>query len=141
MPDSPAESACPPGPNDLRGPGVLVVDDEEGVREVLDRGLQRYGFRVWLAASGPEALEVYRRHGAVIGAVLLDVRMPEMDGPQTLAALRRLDPAVPCCFMSGQTGAYTEEDLHAAGAAAFVRKPFQLADVAQVLHQLLGGVQ
>src|SRR5262249_11442499 len=96
---------------------------------------------VWLAANGHEAVEAYRRHGAAIDVVLLDVRMPGMDGPQTLQALRQLNPAVPCCFMSGQTGAYSEEDLPAAGATALVRKPFQLADVAQALHQLLSGVQ
>src|SRR3954470_11871134 len=68
--------------------GVLVVDDEECVRDVLDAMLRQQGFAVWLAADGWEALEVYRLHLAAIDLVLLDVRMPGLDGPATLTALR-----------------------------------------------------
>jgi CheY-like chemotaxis protein len=47
---------------------------------------------VWLAAGGQEALDLYQRHREAIDVVLLDVRMPGLDGPQTLAALRALNP-------------------------------------------------
>jgi len=116
--------------------GVLVVDDEGGLRGVLDVGMRQEGFAVWLAANGREALDLYRRHRETIDVVLLDVLMPGLDGPQTLAALQALNPQIRSCFMSGDLGSYTEERLRGLGAAAILQKPFRLAEVAQVLRQL-----
>jgi CheY-like chemotaxis protein len=118
--------------------GVLVVDDEAAIRAMLRSGLHLFGLPVWSAGSGPEALAVYREHAGAIGAALLDVLLPGQDGPQTLQALRALDPKLPCCFMSGHTGRYTEEDLLALGAARVFRKPFHLDDLAYTLRQLVG---
>ena len=132
---SAAKAASTPGPASA---GILVVDDDATVRAMLDMGLRHSGFRVWQAADGAEALGVYRRHAADIDAVLLDVRMPGLDGPQTLAALRQLNPQVCCCFISGEIGQYTQDQLLAMGAAYFFKKPFSLAEITQTLRQLLG---
>jgi CheY-like chemotaxis protein len=113
--------------------GILAVDDEEGVRGVLGIGLRQLGFAVWLAAGGREALDLYRRHREAIDVVLLDVRMPSPDGPQTLAALQELNPRIRCCFLSGDLGGYTEERLRNLGAATVLDKPFRLAEIAQAL--------
>ena len=118
--------------------GILVVDDDAAVRGLLEFGLRHQGFAVWLAANGPEALEQYRRHGATIDVALLDVLMPGLDGPQTLATLQELNPQVRCCFMSGDLGLYGEWQLQSMGAAAVFHKPFRLAEVAQVLWDLAG---
>lgn len=126
-------SAAPPPPAST---GILVVDDDDPVRTLLHVGLERHGFQVWLAASGPEALDVYRQHAARIAVVLLDVRMPELDGPQTLRALRQLDAEVCCCFISGHTGDYSEASLLELGAAHVFTKPFHLADIVPILRQL-----
>jgi CheY-like chemotaxis protein len=64
-------------------PGILVVDDESAIRKVLGIVLSRHGFSVWTAAGGGEAVALFRQHQGSIGLVLLDVRMPGMDGPQT----------------------------------------------------------
>src|SRR5262249_45350297 len=74
--------------------------------------------------------EAYRRHGRAVAAVLLDVRMPGLDGPQTLAALRRLDPAVRCCLMSGEPGGYTAEELLRPGADGLPGQPVALGELA-----------
>ena len=116
-----------------RRPGVLVVDDEDCVRGALAAGLRREGYAVWLAADGQDGLAVYWSHHADIDVVLLDVRMPNLDGPQTLAALRELNPRVRCCFMSGNLGDYTESELRELGAAGLLHKPFPLAEVAHIL--------
>lgn len=116
--------------------GVLVVDDEEAVRGVLNVALGQLGFVVWSAGTGQEALDLYCRHGAAIDVVLLDVRMPGMDGPRTLAALQRLNPRVRSCFMTGDPGPYSEEGLCGLGAAAVLPKPFRLATTAAVLWDL-----
>jgi CheY-like chemotaxis protein len=120
-------------------PGVLVVDDEHLVRIMVQMGLERNGFDVWLASDGPEAIELYRKHRESISVVLLDVLMPGLDGPQTLAALRDLNPEVRACFMSGDTGAYEVEWLRQRGAACVVAKPFLLADLADILRQMIEG--
>ena len=123
----------------LRPYGILVVDDEECVRGMLKAGMRQEGFIVWLAADGQEAIEQYRGHDQDIDVVLLDVRMPKLDGPQTLAALHELNPQIPCCFMSGDPGSYDEEKLRELGATALFRKPFRLPEVAPVLRRLAAG--
>lgn len=117
--------------------GILVVDDEAAVRGVLNVGLRQQGFAVWLAANGQEALDLYRHHSHAIDMVLLDVRMPGRDGPQTLAALQELNPDLRCCFMSGDLGSYAEWQLCELGAAVVIRKPFRLAEVAETLRELV----
>jgi DNA-binding response OmpR family regulator len=115
---------------------LLIVDDEEHVRSVLDLAMQQQGFVVWLASSGKEAIGLYRRHGQAIDMVLMDVRMPGLDGPQTLAALRQLNAQVRCCFMSGNLGSYTEWQLCNLGAIRVIRKPFHLAEITALLWGL-----
>jgi CheY-like chemotaxis protein len=117
-------------------PGVLVVDDEPVVRSVLRSALEGHGFRVWLAAGGPEALDLYRQHRDAIAVVLLDIRMPGLDGPQTLDALRHLNPEVLACFMSADMGGYQPEELRERGARFVFAKPFCLDELAQALWRL-----
>jgi CheY-like chemotaxis protein len=121
-------------------PGVLVVDDDPLVRFVVQRGLERDGFDVWLASNGREAIPLYRTHRESIAVVLLDVHMPVLDGPGTLDALRRLNPEVLVCFMSGDTGDYDPQELLQRGAASFIAKPFHLDQLANHLRLLTQGV-
>lgn len=117
--------------------GILIVDDEPGVRGLLELALNGDGFHVHQAGSGQEAVEVYSRHAADIGLVLLDVRMPGLDGPGTLSALRAINPQLTCCFMSGHTGDYTAQQLLDLGAAQVFQKPLGLADLVAALRKLL----
>jgi len=127
----PAEPGC------RLAPGVLVVDDTAALRSVLETGLRRAGFSVWSAAHGLLAVELYRRHQDTIAVVLLDVAMPGLDGPQTLAALQQLCPAVRCCFMTADPEPYTEEDLRRLGAVRVFRKPFAFPEMIDTLRQLV----
>jgi CheY-like chemotaxis protein len=121
--------------------GVLIVDDDEGMRAVLDIWLREHGCSVWLSSTGHEAVDLYLQHWHQIDAVLLDVNMAGMDGPQTLIALRRINPQVCCCFMSARLDGYTEADLLALGAREVVRKPFRLMDIGQFLEKLAVPIQ
>jgi CheY-like chemotaxis protein len=114
-------------------PCVLAVDDNQFVREILVEGLGRYGFTVLAASSGKEAASLYRQFHAGIVAVLLDVAMPGLDGPQTLTLLRRINPQVHTLFLTGYGHRYTEADLLSLGAARVFRKPFDLGEIAQAL--------
>jgi len=121
--------------------GILIVDDEPAVISILQKGLSLNGFTTWTASNGTEAIEIYKAHRESISAVLMDVRMPGLDGPATLAELRSIDPAVRCCFMSGGFGKYSHEDLLACGALHVLGKPFALSDVVHVLRQIVSEFQ
>ena len=118
-------------------PLILVVDDEPALLRLLEVWLRQEGFAVVTAASGAEALEAYRRHAAALAVVLLDVRMPGMDGRRTLAALRQIDPTVRCYLTGGDPGVL--EGALAQGAAGSFPKPFRLDDLARELRQAAGS--
>lgn len=103
--------------------------------------MEKEGFAVWLAGNGYEALEVCGRHASEIDLVLLDVCMLGLDGPQTLASLRQLNPALSCCFLSGHTCPYTDEELLDLGTAEVLPKTFRAAKLAPILRRLLGQPQ
>jgi CheY-like chemotaxis protein len=117
--------------------GILVADDEAAIRQVLDAALRQQGFAVWLAADGEEAVKLYRAHQREISLVLLDVRMPGLDGPRTLEALHHLDPQLPCCFISGDSGSYSRDELLKLGALEVFKKPFRMAEIVEVVQQLV----
>ena len=110
------------------------------MRSLLQAVLQHQGFSVWLAANGRDALQLYQQFRPRIDLVLLDVRMPGLDGPQTLAALRRLNPVVVGCFMTGYAGDYTEADLLGHGAVRVFAKPFDFGELRFFLGQLGAAV-
>jgi CheY-like chemotaxis protein len=120
-----------------RRPGILIVDDLGLILSLLKLELEPRGFRVWLGMDGKDAIDVYSKHGPQIDVVLLDVRMPGLDGLQTLAALQEMDPEVLACFMTGDSGTYTETELLARGAAQVFIKPFYPSDIADSLQALV----
>src|SRR5438105_15111137 len=118
--------------------GILVVDDQADLRAMLRIALEEEDFAVWLAGNGREAFDVYRSDRKMIDVVLLDINMPDLSGPQTLAALQEMDPQICCCFLSANFDSYTEDRLRGLGAAAVLQKPIPLNELAQVLWQLAG---
>jgi CheY-like chemotaxis protein len=122
----------------MPGRAILIVEDHPSILRMLDVCLRHYGLTPILAAAGRQAVSLYQQNWKDIGLVLLDVQMSDMDGPQTAAALRELDPRVRFCFMTAHSGRYTAEELLATGAIRVFQKPFSsMADLAQVLSQLL----
>lgn len=122
-----------------RRPVVMLVDDDEEVMAVIERGLRYSGFAVLKASSGADAIDLYHRHGESVDAVLMDVRMPGLDGPQTLSLLKAIDPAVRCFLMTGgDIGGYTSEDFARAGALRVFTKPIALREIAHAISQYIG---
>jgi CheY-like chemotaxis protein len=131
-----APASSPPArPTAAKKPGILVVDDEACVRNLLRLVLERHGYRVWLAADGREAIDLYCRRQFEIALVLLDVRMPVLDGPATLAILRRINPTVMCCFMSGNAA----ECESGRWPARMIAKPFRLAELVALSKGVAAG--
>jgi CheY-like chemotaxis protein len=119
-----------------RRPGILVVDDQKYMRDMLAIALRQRGFSVWLASDGWEALDLYQDHCKFVDMILMDVRMPGLDGLRTLRELRQVDPDVRCCFMSGDLGGHDERALRAIGASAVFHKPVHLDDLFLMLSKL-----
>jgi two-component system, OmpR family, response regulator len=120
------------GTPSLTSPGVLVVDDEEPIRNLLQLTLYRDGFRVLVAASGHEALLLAVASGQLHVAVV-DRRMPDMSGEETAVALRRLSPRLPVLLIAGEppVGGLPE------GCTEFLQKPFALGNLVSRLRALL----
>ncbi len=105
---------------------MLVVDDEETVRRVACRMLAVIGFEVRAAASGEEALEIFRAEGPEkFTAVLLDLTMPGMDGAETFSVMRSLEPDVCVLLMSGFNEQEATSRFTDLGLAGFMQKPFK----------------
>jgi DNA-binding NtrC family response regulator len=120
----------------LPRPGILIVDDDATLLDLLRIICIRQGFEVWSTSSGAAAVDLYRRHQEHIALALLDVRMPKMDGPQVLAELRQVNPGVRACFMSGFTGGTSPEELLSCGALKLFEKPFQVPALGEDLWRL-----
>ncbi|MHB8901371.1 MAG: response regulator [Thermoguttaceae bacterium] len=102
---------------------VLVVDDEEIVREGTAALFQCTGFRVLTADHGRAALEVYRRHHAEIDCVVLDLTMPEMNGTEVFEEMRRIDPEVRVVLTSGYPAETMLQQFAGLKVFGFVQKP------------------
>jgi len=109
---------------------VLVVDDEEVVRRTARAGLENYGYRVLVAASGQEAVSLLERHNAGIGLVVLDLTMPGMDGAATFRALRKVRPHLTVILSSGYDEADVASRFHGERFAGFIKKPYTAAALA-----------
>jgi DNA-binding response OmpR family regulator len=103
---------------------ILVVEEEEGIRSLLQLALSSEGFKVILTSNGRDAVNLYRNQGPGIDLILMDVRMQGMDGPATFTEIRRLNEQARCCFMTGDSSSEREQELLALGGLHVFRKPF-----------------
>jgi CheY-like chemotaxis protein/nitrogen-specific signal transduction histidine kinase len=117
------QPALPPPPSQ-RGQTILVTDDEDMVRLVVERILQAHGYTTLSAVDGQAALEVFDQTGTDIGLVLLDMTMPRLAGPETLAELRRRVPELPVIVMSGYSEQELTERFAGQSVPRFLKKPF-----------------
>jgi len=116
---------------------VLLVDDEEFVRELGARFLSQQGYTVLQATNGKEALDLFRKERARISLVILDLIMPEMGGRECLKELLAVDPQANILVASGNSADASVKDMIHIGAKGLVNKPFRrtdfLSDVRRVL--------
>lgn len=104
---------------------ILVVDDEDLVRNIFRRMLQTFGYKVITARDGGECLDIYEEQGDTIDLVILDMIMPVMSGSDCFRKLREIDPSAKVIIASGYTRDENMEILRNEGVLGFVEKPVQ----------------
>ncbi len=116
---------------------VLLVDDEDIVREMGQEMLSDAGHEVLVAGDGIDAVESYRKNSDRIDVVILDVVMPRMNGEDCFHQLRQINPSVRVIMASGFTGNVVINKLLDEGVCAFIKKPFRQGELLQTLSDAL----
>ena len=114
---------------------ILVVDDEEEVRDVMSDMLETLGLGVVTAGDGAEAVEIFEALPDSFRAVILDMAMPTMGGSEALRALRAIRPEIPVIIC---TGYGQDQNFEGAEPSAFLQKPFKLSSLVKKLEEALG---
>jgi CheY-like chemotaxis protein len=121
----------------VQGGTILLVENENLVRELMVRMLLRLGFTVLETKDGLEAVEVFRQHQNEIRCVLCDLTMPRLDGWATLAALRQLKPDIPVILASGYDESKVMTGDHPEWPQVFLSKPFEYRGLRSAISQAL----
>jgi PAS domain S-box-containing protein len=115
---------------------ILIVDDEQMIRNLGKTILQRQGYEVMLAEDGQEALEIYMRDPQRIDLVILDLTMPRLSGHDTLREMRQINPDVPVLFASGYSAEHMS-DTEREGVLGFINKPYRPQELANTVRAAL----
>ncbi len=114
---------------------VLIIDDTVIVRDLLHKVVKREGYRVLVARSAEEGLEIIQSHN--IAAVISDITLPKMSGFDFLVAVKESHPRLPVILITGHTGEFTRDDAISAGADGYICKPFKNTEIAARLSSLI----
>jgi DNA-binding response OmpR family regulator len=114
---------------------VLVIDDEPNIRALLDMRLRHQGYEVLFADSGWKGLQLYRQEHPDV--IVLDLRMPELDGVAVLKEIRSVDLRQPVIILTGDTTPETERQVRALGVSEFIVKGSSMKLLADTLKCLL----
>jgi CheY-like chemotaxis protein/two-component sensor histidine kinase len=120
------------------GERILVVDDEDAVRNVLGLSLAHLGYEVETAASGREALEKFQAAHGTIKVVVLDLLMPGLSGEDVFYRLREADPNVNVLIVSGFSSSHVVERILADGGRDFIQKPFSIEVLSEKVRRCFG---
>lgn len=116
---------------------ILVVEDEEAVRELVCEMLENYGYNILYALNGVQATEVYSQHASEVDLILTDVVMPEMGGKKLIESLPNMRPDVKVLYMSGYTDSAIDDQGILNPNTEFIQKPFSPADLLNKVRSIL----
>jgi CheY-like chemotaxis protein len=117
---------------------ILLIDDEEVVRELGKDILETFGYRVILAAEGNEGVRLFKEHMNGIDLVILDMSMPEKSGKQVYEELRMAKASAKIIICSGSNQGQDLENIITSGVAGFLQKPFLVTDLIGKVEEALG---
>ncbi len=118
---------------------VLLVDDEETVRNIGIEMLSEFGFKPLIAADGKEALEIFKQQHQQIRFVLMDLTMPRMNGEEAFREFRRIDPDVKVIICSGYNEQEVSQKFVGKGLAGFLKKPYLFSELQEKIQRLLNN--
>ena len=117
---------------------ILLVDDEEMVIDVGEQMLKALGYKIMIAGSGKEAIDVYRENQDKIHMVILDMIMPDIGGGDTFDSLKEINPDAKVLLSSGYSINGQAQEILDRGCNGFVQKPFSIADISKKIRETLG---
>ncbi len=120
---------------------ILLVDDQEMVLDVGKKMLESIGYKVLIAQSGREALDVYIKQRDDIDLIILDMIMPEMGGGKTYERIREIDADINVLLSSGYSMNSQVKAILSRGCNGFIQKPFSLKDLSIKVRELLEGTK
>lgn len=122
-----------------QGQLILVVDDEEPIREITKASLENFQYQVLVASNGVEALKIYRENHDKIDCILIDMMMPVMGGKTTIKQMKSLDPHLKIIAISGYSSVEVSKDITELGVNMFLAKPFTTSELLEILQKCLNS--
>ena len=119
------------------GEMVLLVDDDEDVRQTIEAVLSSLGYRVLAASDGEAGWRLFEEHGDAIRIAVLDVVMPRMSGPKLARKVRQVQPDLPILFQSGYGEDKMLSDIQKMARSRFLPKPVQTSELSRAIRQML----
>ena len=117
---------------------ILVVEDEEMLRTLLQSLLKANGYDVLTADNGEKAVEIYRRHQQEIALVVTDIGLPKMGGEEAFRKMRDIDPSLKGLIVSGYLDPQAKAALLAAGAIGVIHKPYAPLEILKQIREAIG---
>ena len=118
---------------------VLLIDDEEVVREIGSDMLKTMGVKCLTAGNGTEGIEMFKKNSAEIKLVILDIEMPGISGEKVFHILKAINPEVKILIASGYGKEYLETTIFKSKISHFLPKPFKIEQLSYQVNRLLGG--
>ena len=126
--------------NPIRGTGtILVIDDEEIVRNITVRILSQLGYKVFSASDGGEGISFYEKKRDEIDLVIIDMVMPILSGRECFLQLKKLDENVKVILTTGYSINIAEENLYKDGIQGFIPKPFVITQLSEIIAKALAS--
>ena len=116
---------------------IMIVDDEEVIRNMVNVFLKSYGYEVILASNGMEAIEKIQQTGVEVSLVFLDMMLPGITGMEVFKRLRQTNPKIKAILTSGYTQDILEEELDES-TTSFLQKPFRINELIQKIEEMIG---
>jgi signal transduction histidine kinase/ActR/RegA family two-component response regulator len=138
---APADEAAPGAPPISRVTGgeetILLVEDDEGIRNAVGQLLTSLGYEVISAVNGKDALDKAKNHPGAIDLLLTDITMPKMDGKQLAKSLKQKMPGLKIIFTTGYSHTAQDADEMFMPDSWFIQKPYSISDITEIIRKLL----
>ena len=115
--------------------GILIVDDQQGIRMLLNEVFKKEGFTTYLAANGFDAIKIAQENE--LDCVLLDMKIPGMDGLEILARLKEEHPDLPVMMMTAYVEQHMMDTANELGVLKYFTKPFNIFEVRDEVNKLV----